>query len=592
MRARLGSIVAVCALAAVSSACSGGGSGGGGGSSGGGGTPAGSAFPQGFLPVRPDAVAAVRGDVAFRAGGDLYAVDGSADVTAVSRTDGAVTAFAEVDNGNAVLRSIVVAPDGRIYAGDDAGKIWATAASGSTFSELVDTGSSPITGLAVAPAGFGDFGGSLFAAAGSAGIVRVTTGDSPAATTLINPAELYVDVAFSGTTLFALDATNDEIDTVSAAGTRATLPGTTGRFGNPVGMAVDDGRAEIWVADAGGDILRAVPVAGGAPSNRAPYDFDASAPSGIAYDGTGTIAFVTRGSGGSVVIRGSAVPRVDAASANFGPSFSGPTVGYGDLEFDRDGAFVLVANDTVDPMGNFLFRVTRDGATTSLLSSNIGAAGEQLLSVAVDPATQAIYIGTNQGNIYRRSSDGTVALFVSASADAVLGLELAPATGFGSFGGHLIATTSEGELLAIDPLSPNPPAEITPSETLTTLIDLVFASDGTLYAVEDGPSTAPRLLTIAADGTVTRLATGSGKLGQPDGIEIDEGGDRLLVTSVFGGGDQLLEVALANSQVNQIASIDIDAGFNPSGIVYDRLGTAIARSGENSTSLDAVSVFP
>src|SRR5258705_184633 len=237
--------------------------------------------------------------------------------------------------------------------------------------------------------------------AGTHGIVRVSTGASPAVATLVPSGNRFVDVAFSGTQLFALDATNDRIDTVSATGTVASFQ--VG-FANPMGMAVDDGRAEIWVADAGVDILRAVPLAGGAPSNRAPYDFDANAPSGIAYDGIGTIAFVTRG---SVVVRGSAVPRVDAASANFGPTFSGPTVGYGDLEFDRDGAFVLVANDTVDPMGNFLFRVTRDGATTTLLASNIGAVGEQLLSLAIDPATQAIYIGTNQGNIYRRTSDGT-----------------------------------------------------------------------------------------------------------------------------------------------------------------------------------------
>jgi hypothetical protein len=578
----------VCVLVgAVGSAC---GSGGGGaGNNGGGDLAGGSAFPQGFLPVRLEAVAGGRGDVAFRANGDLYAVDGSADVTAVSRSNGAVTTFADdVDGGNAVLRSIVVGADGRVFAGDDVGNIWVLPASGGSATLLVDTATgAAITGLAVAPNGFGDLGGSLIAAAGAAGIVRVSTGPTPTATPLVGSGDAYVDVAFSGTILFTLDATSGEIYTVGASGSVADHQDG---FANPVGMAVDDGRAEILVADAGVDILRAVPVAGGvAPVDRAPYDFDALAPSGIAYDGYGAIAFVTLG---SVVVRGSAVPRIDAASANFGPSLDGPTVGYGDLELDRDGALVLVANDTVDPMGNFLFRVTRDGATASLLNSNIGAAGEQLLSLAIDPVAQAIYIGTDQGNIYRRSSDGTVSMFVSASADAVLGLELAPAIGFGSFGGHLIATTSAGELLAIDPLSPNPVAEITPSGPLTTLIDLVFASDGTLYVVEDGPSTAPRLLMIAPDGTVTPLATGSGKLGQPDGIEIDEGGDRLLVTSVFGGGDRLLEVALANSQVNKIADIDIDFGFFPTGIVYDRLGTVIVRSGDTFTSLDAVSVFP
>src|SRR4030095_6169448 len=179
MRARFGSIVAVCALAALSSACGGGGSSGGGG--GGDGTPAGSAFPQGFLPVRRDAVASNRGDVAFRAGGDLYVVDGSADVTAVSRTNGAVTTFAnDVDSGNAVLRSIVVGSDGRVFVGDDTGNIWVIPASGGSSALFVDTSTNAaITGLAVAPNGFGDSGGSLIAAAGTDGVVRVTTRAPP-----------------------------------------------------------------------------------------------------------------------------------------------------------------------------------------------------------------------------------------------------------------------------------------------------------------------------------------------------------------------------------------------------------------------------
>jgi glucose/arabinose dehydrogenase len=584
MRARWGSIgAALCALVAIGSACGGGG---------GGGNTAGddpSAFPQGFLPVRRDAVTAGRGDVAFRTGGDLYVVDGSADVTVVSHTNGTVAAFASgVDSGNAVLRSVVVGPDGSVFAGDNVGQIWKIPASGGSSALFVDTATgTAITGLAVAPTGFGEFGGSLIAAAGTQGIVRISTGESPAATQFVPSGNRYVDVAFSGTLLFGLDATADEIDTVSAAGSVASFQGG---FANPMGMAVDGDRGEVWVADAGVDVLRSVPVAGGAPSDRAPYDFDASAPSGIAYDGVGTIAFVTRG---SVVVRGSAVPAIDAASANFGPELAGPTVGYGDLEFDRDGAFVLVANDTVDPMGNFLFRVTRDGATTTLLNSNIGAPGEQLLSLAVDPATQAIYIGTDRGNVFRRSADGTVSLLVAASADSVLGLEIAPPTGFGSFGGQLVATTSAGEVLVIDSLSPNPPAKITPSQTLHQLSDLVFASNGTLYAGENGGS-SPRLLTISADGTVVGLNTGSGQLGNPDGIEIDEGGKRLLVTSHrFPSADRLLAVALSNAQVSQLAIIDIDFGINPTGIVYDRLGTVVVRGGgETSTSLNAVSIYP
>jgi sugar lactone lactonase YvrE len=587
MQARATSIAMTCVLAcAVGAGCGSGGSGGGG--SGGGNGPA-TAFPQGFLPARIDSVGS-RGDVAFRTGGDLYIVDGSADVTAVSHDNGEVSTFSDdVDAGNAVLRSIVVDEDGTVFVGDDFGQVWEIPASGGTATLLVDTGTGEaVTGLAVVPDGFGSFGDSLVAAAGTAGIVRISTSSPASAAPLVASGDNYVDVAFSGTTLLALDASDDEIDVVDPTGAVATL---SGGLATPVGMAVDDGRAEILVADAGVDLLRAVPIAGGAPSDRAPYDFSTVAPSGLAYDGIGTIAFVTRL--GSVVVRGSAVPRIDADSANFGPALSGPTVGYGDLELDRDGAFVLCANDTDDPTGNFLFRVSRDGATTTTLSSDIGASGEQLVSLAIDPVTETIYIGTDQGNIFRRSSSGHVSLLVSAAADAILGLELAPAAGFGAFGGHLIATTDAGELLVIDPQSPNPVAEITPSETLTALNDLVFASDGTLYVLENDGVATPRLLTIAADGTVVHLPTGRGRLGRPDGIEIDEGGERLLVTATFAvGGDRLLAVALSNNDVDELAPIDIDFGFFPTGVVYDRLGTAILRSGDTSTALDAVSIEP
>jgi hypothetical protein len=268
----------------------------------------------------------------------------------------------------------------------------------------------------------------------------------------------------------------------------------------------------------------------------------------------------------------------------------GPTVGYGDLEFDRVGAFVLVANDADPPITNYLFHVTRDGVA-STLSSGIGAADEQLLSLAIDPVSETIYIGSNQGNIYRRNSNGDVSLLVSASSSAVLGLELAPA-GFGSFGGRLVATTSAGEMLVIDPQSPTPVTAITPNPSITALNDLVFASDGTLYALENSGSGTPHVLSIAANGTVTPFSTSPGQLGRPDGIEIDEGGGHLLVTSAFSSTNRLLAVALSNANVTQLATIDIDEGFFPSGIVYDRLGTVIYRRGDTATSLDAVSIFP
>jgi len=550
-------------------------------------TSLGSGFPQGFLPVLLPASGG-SGDVAFRADGDLYAVAGTADVTVVSRSDGSVSTFAVVDAiPSPALRSIVVGPDGRLFAGDDDGMIWAIAADGTSSTLLEDTlTGAPITGMAIAPTGFGELAGSIIAAAGASGILVITTGELPAASELVPPGQTYVDVAFSGTTLFALDATSEEIDTVSA--TPGTIPTSfQGGFDNPVGIVVDDGQSEILVADAGGDVLRALPVSGGTPTDRAPYDFDPTAPSGIAYDGVGAIAFVASGT-----IYGSAVPRIDPANTNFGLVFIGPTVGYGDLELARDGAFILDANDEGTP-NNFLFRVPRDGSTVTTLASGIGAAagGEALLSLAIDPADETIFIGTSLGNVYRRSSDGTVSLLVSATAEAVLGLELAPA-GFSGFAGDLVATTADGRVFAIDPQSPTPPAEITLSQAVSRLSDLVFAADGTLYVVDNDPATS-RILKVVPNGTVTDLAAPPAQLFRPDGIEFDEGGQRLLVTTSTNAGDQLLEVGIAiPAAVTALANIAIDDGFFPTGIVYDRLGTAIVRRGDGFTALDAVSVFP
>src|SRR2546425_471212 len=98
-----------------------------------------------------------------------------------------------------------IGTDARVFAGDDAGRIWAITGDGSSSALLVDTGSEPITGLAFAPTGFGDLAGWLIAAAGTSGVLRISIGDTPVVTTLANPGDRYVDVAFSGTTLFAID---------------------------------------------------------------------------------------------------------------------------------------------------------------------------------------------------------------------------------------------------------------------------------------------------------------------------------------------------------------------------------------------------
>ena len=322
-----------------------------------------SSFPQGFLPVL---AGTGRGDVTMRVEGDLFAVDGSDELIVVSHADGSVVFHDVDDTEDPALLSITPGDDGRLFAGDDAGRIWAISGNGSAEAPFaatlfVDIGSGAITGLAFAPSGFGDLGGSLLAAAGTAGIWRITISDTPAFASFA--AGDFPDLAFSGTTLFAIkqvDLTHGEIDTVSSSGSPTTF---LSGFVAPVGIAVDSNVSEIYVADAGDDALYTVPASGGARTKRATYDFDGTEPSGLAYDGVGTIAFITA----EPAIRGSNLPRVDPANTNFGKTFPGPTVGYGDLEFDRSGGFVFVANNTTTQL-----RVQRVARSRQLQRDPVG----------------------------------------------------------------------------------------------------------------------------------------------------------------------------------------------------------------------------
>ena len=597
-------------------------------------------FPQGFLPALLEgsllsdpcqsSVTRTAGDVALGSEGDLFAVAQTSDVYAVSRTDGSCRVFAHAA-GNPTLLSITLpsGDDARFFAGDATGQIWVISNDGSSATVYIDTGNQPITGLAFAPKGYGDVEGSLLAAAGTSGVLRITvSADAPPAvdTFAASPGGSIVDLAFLKDTLFAIrrvDSTHGQIDKIEIEDTTGTTTTFQTGFIAPVGIAVASDFDEIYVADAGDDVLKTVPVDGGAPTPRARYDFDTFAANGIAYDGIATLVWITAG---PLAIRGSNLPRVDPANENFGRAFAGPTSGYGDLELDRFGEFILVANDEDDPLdstetdevNNFLFSVPREADKVTTLESELGTPPDQLFAVAIDPVSQVIYfssfspVAPFDSEIQKREpgeegDEGEVSLLVSLAQNdpdaRVLGLELAPPT-FGSFGGHLIATTADGRVFAIDPLAPSSFVPITlsgPPLPVSHLVDLVFASTGELYVVDNDadendandPDTS-RILRISPTGTVTDLQAPTSALGLVDGIEIDEGGDRLLVTSQTAGGFQLLEVSLGAipATVKALANIEIDDGFFPTGVVYDRLGSVVFRQSDATTELGAASVAP
>jgi DNA-binding beta-propeller fold protein YncE len=177
----------------------------------------------------------------------------------------------------------------------------------------------------------------------------------------------------------------------------------------------------------------------------------------------------------------------------------------------------------------------------------------------------------------------------------MLGLELAPQAFCPDPNPCLVATTENGTVIQIDLNAPDLD-DVIRSEPGARFSDLVFASDGTFYVVDCDDSDPPigsRILEFGPAGNFVDDLTVDGRL---DGIEIDEGGDRLLVVAgQTPGPDQVLEITLPlspSSDVTALADIDVDDAFFPTGIIYDRLGDVAVRKGNNFTALQAESVGP
>lgn len=554
-------------------------------------------FPIGFFPF----VLPVAGDSAsleFDAAGDLLAVAASDSLFRVSRDDGSLEeTVLGGDCAGADLVS-VLAHQKTIWLGADDGRVFAfDEASGCV--EIADLGSEPVTGLARVPRRFELPRGSLVAAAGSDGVFSLDiTADEPFPALRLTPdtGETYVDVDFFETILFALDATDGELVTISPdeAGGDAEVEAFVDDLDGAVGIAVEERGAALVIADAGMGALRSIDLlVENAPLvDIAPYPFAAAPPGGIAADGTGTLAIA---SAGSVLLQVARLPAIPAALGTF---LGEANVGYGDLELDAQGDFLLVATteaeipdddgDFPEPE-NFVLRLPRGESRASVLASGVGSEGERLLSLARDPASGDLFLGSDLGHVFRRSGKKE-SVTLADLGSAVLGLEWAPPSS--EFAGGLVATTEAGDVVEIDPVSgAQTPVGVLP----LPLPDLVFASDGTLYVVAQDPdAVGPSAIWERPDGGAFGILVQSAALGLPDGIAIDEGGARLLVASNVGPeSDQLLEVTLGAGAVRALVDIDIDDGFFPSGVVYDGLGRVGVRSSDVGAAVDGFELpFP
>ena len=547
-------------------------------------------FPLGFFPVvLPGGPVA---DLDFADDGDLIAVAGSDAIFTVSREDGSVetTDLSGTACGGLELVSVLDTEEG-IFAGTSEGRLLEVEADGSC-SERAVLGADPVTGLAETPKGSDiAVAGELIAAVGADGVFAVDP--ITAAFAALTPAssDVYIDVAFlEGTALFALDVAGERVVTIDPNRDPVVEEQIAG-IGDGVALAVNEVDGDLYVADAEVGALRRLSlVTENAPLvDLAPYPFGSATTSGIALDGTGTLAFALPG---SVVVRAVRTPGL--GPVGIGLFLDGPNIGFGDLELDANGDMLLTANSVVDPTvldpepaDNFLFLLDRVG-NADRIESGVGS-DEFLLGLATDPVSGEIYLGTDLGSLYRRAGKGSVEqLLTVAPPSPLLGVELAPAAS--EFFGSVLVSTEDGRVIAIDTdtLIENPVG--TPAGADNPLSDLAFATDGTLFVIADnlGAGADGAVYERPDGGTFALLASGT-SLGFPGGLAIDEGGERLLVASEDAAGDVLLEVSFAGD-VRVLTGIDIDDGSFPAGIVYDGLGRVGVRATNAGAAVDVLVV--
>ncbi|MBD3789048.1 MAG: PQQ-like beta-propeller repeat protein [Campylobacterales bacterium] len=234
--------------------------------------------------------------------------------------------------------------------------------------------------------------------------------------------------------------------------------------------------------------------------------------------------------------------------------------GYGDLAFDKDGNLLIAGDSAGTVLG-----LNRETCELSTLTT---IAGENVLSV-VDNGSY-VYAGTGTGVFEIDRINGTYTKIITSNY--INSMVIAP-NNYGSYGGNLIYA-SYNSIYAYDLNGGNPPINIySDSDAIS---DLVFGSDGTLYA-----AVSSGIVTVESDGTVENFLSMTGV----DGLTIDNNGSTLFVTN--DSVDKLYSVDVTSKTVTELSDFDFDSGYYPTGIVFDGYSTLIMKTGETEGTLRA-----
>jgi sugar lactone lactonase YvrE len=249
-----------------------------------------SLFP---IPVPGSGMSGGWSNICFDSAYDvLVAGQYSSSVFRVARTTGAVsTVSTTVGTGDALVSVAYHGPSNMIYVGQCcSGTIYEVDPTTGSSSTFATTSLSSVNGLVFAPMSFGSYGGHLIGCSNNGSVIAVDLSAPTSPATIATGLGSLSDLEFaSDGTLYV--AASSTVITVSATGSTTTV--ATG-FSAADGIAVDDGRSLLYVADSSTDQLYSVTMTGGTRTSMGGYDFDSGYyPSGLLYDGVGTIIMST-----------------------------------------------------------------------------------------------------------------------------------------------------------------------------------------------------------------------------------------------------------------------------------------------------------
>ncbi len=284
----------------------------------------------------------------------------------------------------------------------------------------------------------------------------------------------------------------------------------------------------------------------------------------------------TGGSGGSVPTGGSGGSGGGAGACDWTgtvfPQAYSDGSSIGDMTFDAACNLYFVTNS------NSVYKVAHN---TQNLSTLCSFTGTSLRGIVFNPADGLLYVGRNDASgsgtdadLYSITLAGTETLLANSSSNQwINGITIAPA-GWGSYGGQIILAHRNGSVYAFDPQNP---ALATVGTTSEEVSDVAFDGQTLYMAVYD----AKQIQTMSPTGTVASFANTSCS---PDGLAIDPSS---RVFFACGSTNDVYTLTIPSATPSLYTTVNLSAGWAPSGMIYDGFDTLIVMSGSSGGQLEA-----